>query len=330
LKIAVDAFGGDNAPVEVLKGCSIARDEYGVTPVLVGDEQALRQSAADNGISLEGMEIVHAPGVIPVEADPGEIVKSHADSSMAVGLSLLGEDAAQALVSAGSTGALVVGASLIVGRIKGIRRAALGTIIPAVTGCYMLIDAGANAVCRPDMLMQFGLMGSAYMEKIMEQRVPRVGLVNIGTERTKGQELHQEAYALLEKAPIHFTGNVEARELPLGGCDVAVTDGFVGNVVLKLSEGMGKMISIELKNMLLKNAMSKLGALMLKGGIMDFKKRLDYTEYGGAPLMGVAKPVIKAHGSSDANAFKNAIRQAKLCCQNRVIETIRESLAQLA
>lgn len=327
--MAIDAFGGDNSPLEVLRGCAAAADELEVQPVLCGDVDVLRRIAHEQGIPLEGMELVHAGGAIPVEADPREIVREYSDCSMATGLSLLSDGGADAFVSAGSTGALVLGASLLVKRISGVKRAALGSIIPTLTGCYIMVDAGANTVCRPDMLMQFGLMGSAYMEKVQGVETPRVGLINIGEERTKGQEMHQEAYELLEKAPIHFAGNIEARQLPLGGCDVAVADGFVGNVSLKLTEGMGKMISVELKSMLMKNMRTKMGALLLKSGLEDFQRRMDYTEYGGAPLMGVEKPVIKAHGSSNANAFKNAMRQAKLCCQNKMIEKIKDSLSRL-
>jgi glycerol-3-phosphate acyltransferase PlsX len=195
-----------------------------------------------------------------------------------------------------------------------------------MNGCYMLIDGGANAECRPEMLQQFGIMGSAYMEKVLNIKEPSVGIINIGTEENKGLPLQIEASRLLKASPVRFIGNVEARELPLGRCDVAVCDGFTGNVVLKLTEGMGKWISAELKKIFLKNAGTKIAALIIKDGVDGFRKSMDYTEHGGAPLLGLTRPVIKAHGSSNAHAFKNAIRQAKTMVENGVIDLIVESL----
>ena len=328
MKIVVDAFGGDNAPLEIIRGCGMAVQEYGVELILTGDEEKIRSCAKENGISLNGIEIVHAPLVMPVEADYTEVTKSYKESSLAVGLRLLAEGKGDAFLTAGSTGALVVGSSLIVKRLKGVRRAALGVCIPMGEGCYMLMDGGANSECRPDMLLQFGMMGSAYMQRVMGISKPRVALVNNGTEETKGTELQKEAYALLKKAPINFMGNVEARELPLNGCDVAVADGFTGNVILKLTEGMGKLMSNQLKNIFKKSLLSKLAAGMVMGSINEFKAKMDYTEYGGAPLLGISKPVIKAHGSSDAKAIKNAIRQAKSCVEMDVVGQIQESLEQ--
>lgn len=330
MRVIIDALGGDNAPLEILKGTVLAVKEYGVQAVLCGDEPQLRSLAAEHALALEGISFAQAARGIPVEAEPTEIIKSYADCSMAVGLRLLAEGGGDAFVTAGSTGAAVVGASLIVKRIRGIKRAALGSVIPAANGCYMLMDIGANTECRPEMLLQFGLMGAVYMEKIMGVDRPRVGVVNIGTEETKGLELQIEAGKLLRRAPVNFIGNVEARELPLGGCDVAVADGFVGNIILKLTEGMGKLMSMELKNILLRNTATKLAAGVLRGGVEEFRAKMDYTEYGGAPLLGIAKPVIKAHGSSNAKALKNAIRQAKLVCDNQMISVIEESLAQFA
>ena len=193
----------------------------------------------------------------------------------------------------------------------------------------MLIDSGANAEVNSDMLLQFGMMGSVYMNKIMGVASPRVGLINIGTEESKGLDLHREAYQKLSHAPIHFIGNVEARDLPMGDCDVAVCDGFTGNVVLKLIEGMAKFFSHQLKGMLMRSTKTKIAALMLKDGISEFKSKLDYSEYGGAPLLGISKTVIKAHGSSDAKAIKNAIRQAKECIENGVIDAIADNLSQM-
>ena len=329
MKIIVDAFGGDNAPLDVVKGCALAVQEYGIQIVLTGDEEIIKKVCAEHHISLQGMKIVHAPDVIAVEADPTSIVKEHGESSLAKGLKLLSEGEGDAFVSAGSTGALVVGSSLLVKRIKGIKRAALAPIIPSNTGCYMLMDAGANLECRPEMLLQFGIMGSAYMNKILKISSPRVGLLNVGAEDTKGTDLQKDAFGLLKNAPLHFTGNIEPRDIPFGECEVVVCDGFSGNIVLKLTEGMASAMMGNIKNILYKNTLTKLAAASIKGGLMDFKKRMDYTEYGGAPLMGIAKPVIKAHGSSNANAFKNAIRQAKEFVEHDVIGEIQKSLDEL-
>ncbi len=328
MKIVVDAFGGDNAPLEIIKGCEMAVKELDVDIILTGDEEAIKKCAKDNGVSLERMEIVHAPLVMPVEAEYTEVVKSYKESSLAVGLSLLAKGEGDAFVTAGSTGALVVGSSLIVKRLKGIKRAALGACVPMGQGCYMLMDSGANSECRPEMLLSFGVMGSAYMQQVMGIKQPRVALVNNGTEETKGTELQKEAFAMLKKAPINFIGNIEARQLPLAGCDVAVADGFTGNVILKLTEGMGKLMSNELKDIFGKSFISKIAAMLVMGSIKKMKKKMDYTEQGGAPLLGISKPVIKAHGSSNAKALKNAIRQAKHCVEMDVVGTIKKSMEQ--
>ena len=329
MRIIVDAFGGDHAPLEVLKGCALAKEEYGVEITLCGDEEKIRACAKDNGIALDGMDILHAPAVIPVEADPTTLLKEYADSSMAMGMKALKNGEGDAFVSAGSTGALVVGASLIVKRLKGVRRVGLATVIPNANKFYLLMDAGANAECRPEMLAQFGVMGSVYMERLKGVTNPRVGLINIGTEETKGLELQLESYKLLQKAPVNFIGNVEARGLALGECDVAVCDGFVGNVALKLTEGLAKYFSNELKGMFMANLKTKIAALLMKDKIAAFKKSMDYKEHGGAPLLGASLPVIKAHGSSDAKAFKNAIRQAKEYVDNKVIEEMQNALHEL-
>lgn len=329
MRIIVDAFGGDHAPLEVLKGCALAKEEYGVEITLCGDEEKIRACAKDNGIALDGMDILHAPAVIPVEADPTTLLKEYADSSMAMGMKALKNGEGDAFVSAGSTGALVVGASLIVKRLKGVRRVGLATVIPNANKFYLLMDAGANAECRPEMLAQFGVMGSVYMERLKGVKNPRVGLINIGTEETKGLELQLESYKLLQKAPVNFIGNVEARGLALGECDVAVCDGFVGNVALKLTEGLAKYFSNELKGMFMANLKTKIAALLMKDKIAAFKKSMDYKEHGGASLLGASLPVIKAHGSSDAKAFKNAIRQAKEYVDNKVIEEMQNALHEL-
>lgn len=326
MKIIVDAFGGDNAPVEVIKGCAMAVENYGVEIVLVGNICEMRKVAEENAIVSEKITMVDAQSVIMVEDDPLDILKAKADCSMAVGLKLVASGEGDAFVSAGSTAALVVGASSIVKRIKGIKRAALAPIIPSDNGAYMLMDAGANVECRPEMLQQFGIMGSCYMNKIMGITSPRVGLTNVGVEDNKGRELDISAHKLLSNAPVNFIGNIEARDIPLGGCDVAVTDGFTGNMILKLTEGMGKFISNNLNSMFKAGLTTKLAALIMMPKLRGFKKKMDYTEHGGAPLMGVAKPVIKAHGSSNAKAFMNAIRQARDFAQKDVIGEITASL----
>ncbi len=329
MRIIVDGFGGDNAPLEVLKGAVLAVKNLGVEITVVGNEDAIHTCAKDNKIDISALSVRHAETVMDVCCDPALILKEYSNSSMAVGLKMLKDGEGDAFVSAGSTGALVMGATFIVKRLKGIKRAALATIVPTVDKPVMLLDVGANADCRPEMLLQFGIMGSAYMNKLMGVDNPRVALANIGAERTKGRELDIEAYNLLEKAPVNFIGNIEAREVPLGGSDVVVSDGFTGNILLKTYEGMGKFMGKSVKDMLTGGVLSLIGSLFLLKKVNAFKKKMDYKEYGGAPLLGTAKPVIKAHGSSDEKAFYNAIRQAKIFFENNVIGEFSEALATL-
>ncbi len=329
MNIIVDAFGGDHAPLEVLKGCALAIEEYGIEITVTGDEDTIKKVCSENEISMDKMKIVHAPDVIPVECEPTEILKKYSDCSMAVGMKLLAQGEGDAFVTAGSTGAAVVGASLIVKRLKGIKRPAIAPIIPTTTGCYILVDGGANVDCRPEMLTQFAIMGSAYMNRVKGIESPRVGLVNIGAEDTKGGQLQLEAYPQLKKAPINFIGNVEPRYLPTGACDVAVTDGFTGNTVLKLTEGLAKSLSSQIKGIFYKSFINKIAGLMVKKDMDGFKKSMDYKEHGGAALLGAAHPVIKAHGSSDAKAFKNAIRQAKEFVEKDVNAQILKALDEM-
>ena len=327
MRIIVDAYGGDNAPDAVLQGCRMAADRWKCEIILTGDEQKLRQRAAELSVSLEGIGIADAPDVIPVEAEPTAILKQYQQSSMARGLQMLANGEGEAFVSAGSTGALVVGGTLIVKRLKGVKRPAIGTVIPCRGGCFLLLDSGANHDCRPEMLRQFGLMGSVYMKRIIGVPNPRVGLVNIGTEETKGTELQVQAYQLMKEAGYNFIGNVEAREVPLGGCDVAVCDGFTGNILLKTLEGLAALFMGELKAIFMKSLPNKLAAAAVKKDIKGLKKQFDSAEYGGALLLGSRSPVIKSHGSSDAKAFYNAIRQAISCCENNIIGEIETQLA---
>lgn len=327
MNIIVDAFGGDHAPLEVIKGCRKAIDNLEVDITLTGDEEKIKKSAQENNISLDGIEIVHTSEVFDIHEEPSEIIKSGKETSLGKGLQLLSEDKGDAFVCAGSTGALVVGATFIVKRIKGVKRAFLAPILPTAKGHFMLLDAGANLDFRPEMLVQSAIMASAYMEKVMGIKSPRVGLINVGAEETKGRELELQAYNMLSEAPINFGGNLEARDLPKGDFDVAISDGFTGNVVLKLYEGMGSFFAGSLKG-IFDGFLGKLSALLVLGKIKKFKKQMDYKEVGGAVLMGISKPVIKAHGSSDANAFYNAIRQAKKCVDGKVIPTIKESIGR--
>lgn len=329
MNIVIDAFGGDNAPLEVIKGAIDARKDFNIDVTLVGDEVKIKKCAEDNVLDISGLHIRHADTVIEICEEPTEVIKSKKNCSMAVGMQMLADSEGDAFVSAGSTGALVVGATFIVKRIKGIKRPAMATILPTAANPTMLLDSGANADCRPEMLVQFGIMGTAYMNKIMGVKVPRVGLANIGSEESKGRELELETYKQLKTAPVTFIGNIEARQLPMGDCDVCIADGFCGNLMLKLYEGMAKFFSGELKTLLTKDFKSKLAALMVMKNVKEFKNKVDYSEYGGAPLLGTAKPVIKAHGSSNARAFYNAIRQAKQFTETKVIDEITSAIEQM-
>ena len=329
MKIIVDAFGGDNAPLEVIKGAAKAVSELDVEIILTGNEKIIRETAEKNGISLDKISIIHTESVIDIHEEPTMVIKDKSDCSMAVGLKALNEGKGDAFVSAGSTGALVVGATFLAKRIKGVKRAALAPIMPTAKGHMILVDGGANVDCRPEMLVQFGVMGSCYMNKVMGISKPKVGLVNVGSEDTKGRDLEIEAYKQFQNAPVDFYGNLEAREVPFGECDVVVSDGFTGNVLLKLYEGMGSYFSHTLKDMLTSNLGGKIAALMIMPKIKEFRKKMDYKEVGGAVLLGISKPVIKAHGSSDGKAFFNAIRQAKNCVDGKIIEEITSSLANI-
>ncbi len=329
MRIIVDGFGGDNAPSEALKGSVSAAKELGVDITVVGDTEKLKACAKENGIDISGLDLRHADGIMEVEYEPNKILKEYSGTSMAVGLKMLADGEGDAFLSAGSTGALVVGATFIVKRIRGIKRAALGTVLPTRKSNVLLLDCGANAECRPEMLAQFGVMGSAYASKFLGIKSPRTAIANVGAEPTKGRDLELESYKLLSSAPINFIGNIEGRDIPLGGADVVVTDGFSGNLILKTVEGMGKFFSITLKDMFGGGLGSKLGGLLLLKKINAFKKKMDYSEYGGTPLLGLCKPVIKAHGSSDAKAFYNAVRQAKICVENDLVGEITKGVAEL-
>ena len=329
MRVVIDAFGGDNAPLEIVKGASLASLEYGCEITLCGDETEINKVISENYLKFSGeLKIVHSDDIISMHDDPTSLIKAHKESSMALAFKELSEDRADAFVSAGSTGAVVVGGTLIVKRIKGIKRPALGGMIPSPKGNYMLMDMGANSECRPEMLEQFGIMASAYLKGVEGIKNPKIGLLNIGTEDTKGTELQKEAYTLLKNAPINFVGNIESREMPKGECDAVITDGFTGNIALKLIEGTATTLFKLIKQVLYKNIFNKLAALVIKKDLYSLKSMMDSTEVGGAPLLGVKKPVIKAHGNSDAKAMKNAIRQAITFTETKVIDAIAENLDQ--
>ncbi len=328
MRIVVDAFGGDNAPLEIIKGAALAHKEYGVDITLTGNEEVIKKCINDNGLVFENLIITHTDDVISMHDEPTSLLKAHKNSSLGLAFQLLSDGKADALVSAGSTGAVVVGGTLMVKRIKGVKRPALGSMLPGLNGNYFLMDMGANAECRPEMLKQFGIMASVYLEGVEGRNNPKIGLLNIGTEDTKGDELRKEAYKQLSEAPINFVGNVESREMPKGEIDGIVTDGFTGNIAIKLMEGSISSLFKMLKGAFYKNLINKIAAAILKKDLYLLKSKMDSSEVGGAPLLGVLKPVIKAHGSSDARAIKNAIRQAKIFAENDVIGTIQKHIEE--
>lgn len=329
MHILIDAFGGDNAPLEILKGARDAKDAFHEEITLVGDEAKIRACAEENNINIADLKILQADGVFQMETQPTEILKSGKNTSMAVGLQALADGKGDAFVSAGSTGALLVGATFIVKRIKGVKRPVIGGVMPSKDKPFILVDTGANVECTVPMLCQFANLGSIYMQKILGVQHPRVALANIGTEETKGTKLQVEAYkALSEMESIHFTGNIEVRDIAFGAADVIVADGFTGNVILKMYEGVAKMITNELKAMFKKNPISMLSYLGVKSGMDAFKEKMNYKKYGGAPIIGVQKTVIKAHGSSDAYAITNAVRQAIDCVNGNVAGEIAAVLGK--
>lgn len=327
MKIIIDAFGGDNAPLEIIKGAMLAVDEFGIDVVLVGDEEKINDCVKKNNISLVNTEIVDAKEIITMTDEAKAVLKEKADSSMSVGFRLLNEGKGDAFVSAGSTGAITVGATLITKRIKGVKRPAIASIMPSAVKPFLLMDCGANAECRPEFLYQFGLMGSLYMKHIMGYDYPSVALANNGEEETKGTPLVREAYQLMKSAPYNFVGNIEGRQIPFGDADVIVADGFTGNLILKTYEGVAKVLMNGIKGAFMKNILSKVSYLGVKSGIDDMKTQFDYKEYGGAVLLGVKKPVVKAHGSADARTFKNAVKQAVWFLENDLILQIEKAFA---
>lgn len=336
MKIILDAMGGDLAPEANVMGAIAASRDFGAEITLVGRGEEILAVMKKHGIQdlPEGMEIAHADDVVDMHDDPATVIHKRKNSSMVVGLKMLAEGQGDGFVSAGSTGALLTGATLLVKRVKGIRRAAMGPAMPnKAGGKTVILDCGANAECTPEFLLQFGLVGSLYAKRYLGVENPKVGLLNIGTEDSKGTDLQKQAYALLKNADeqglIRFVGNVEARDVPLGAVDVVVCDGFSGNVLLKSIEGTAMFMGSQLKKMFKKNLLTKIGYLFSKSGVDDLKKLMDYREIGGTPFLGIRKSVIKAHGSSDALAFRNAIKQAMDAADSNIAGELETMLAQV-
>lgn len=334
MRILIDAMGGDNAPDAIVQGAIDAAKEFDVQIVLVGQGAAILKSLSNLGLDTlpKGVEVANADDVVDMHDDPATVVRARKDSSMVVGLRMLANGEGDAFISAGSTGALLTAATLVVKRVKGIRRAALSPELPTDNKA-LLIDCGANAECTPEFLLQFAFLGSVYARKVQGKENPTVGLLNIGAEDTKGTALHKEVYGLLKKAHeqglVNFAGNVEARDVPLGAVDVVVADGFSGNILLKTMEGTASFMAGMMKSMFKKNLMTKIAALICKDGIQSFKKRMDYREVGGTMLLGITKPVIKAHGSSDARAIRSAVKQAMEVAGSDFNESLLEAMPQL-
>ena len=332
VNVAVDAMGGDNAPAEIVKGAVEAVNaDKRVKVFLVGKEPVIREELKAYTYDAEQLEVVHAEEVIETAEPPVMAIRRKKDSSIVKAMYMVKNGECDAFVSAGSTGAVLVGGQVIVGRIRGVERPPLAPLIPTENGGSLLLDCGANVECRPEMLAAFAVMGSCYVNRVEGRRSPSVALANNGAEESKGTPMLKEAHQLLKTTPgIRFVGNIEPRDVPNGEVDVVVCDGFTGNVILKLTEGVAKMLLGMLKQMFLANLGGKLAYLLLKGSVADLKHQMDSEEYGGAPFLGAKQPVIKAHGSSKAKGIKNAIRQAKICVENDLCGTMQSALDELA
>ena len=336
MKLILDAMGGDHAPEAPVLGAIEAAKAYHTEITLVGRGEAILEVMRKHGIEdlPTGVEIANADDVVDMHDDPGSVIHKRKNSSMIVGLRMLANGEGDAFVSAGSTGALLTGASLIVKRVKGIRRAAMAPSMPnKAGGKTIIVDCGANAECTPEFLLQFGLVGSAYAKNVFGVKNPRVGLLNIGTEDSKGTQLQKDAYALLQKAKdqgiVNFVGNIEARSVPMGEVDVVVCDGFSGNVLIKSIEGTAMFMGSLMKKMFKKSIFSKVGYLLCKSGVNDMMKMMDYREIGGTQFLGIKKPVIQAHGSSDALAFRNAVKQAMEAANGDFTAQLEQDLQEM-
>lgn len=326
MKIALDAMGGDFAPEETVKGAIWAARENGIEVLLVGDEPVLKSMLAKHQGNDLPIDIVHATQIIGMDEPPVKAVRTKKDSSLVIAANLVKQKTAVALVSAGSTGAAMAASIFIIGRIKGIERPAIGTIFPTLKGPLFLLDAGANTDCRPKHLQQFAIMGSIYAQEMFGLNSPRVGLLNIGEEETKGNELTVETYKILKQTRLNFTGNVEGRDILKGDLDVLVCDGFIGNTILKYTEGMAAVLFAMIKEEITSTLPAKLAAATLKPRFKALKDRLDYSEYGGAPLLGIDGVTIISHGSSNAKAIKNALVVARETAQKGIGEKIKQKL----
>lgn len=328
MKIAIDGMGGDNAPKAVVEGVIKALNEYqGIEYYITGPKEKIEEELKNYTYDKSLINIVDAREVISPNEHPVMALKKKKDSSICKALKLVKDKECDAVISGGSTGAFLAGCTLIVGRIKGIERPALAPIMPGKNGSFMIVDAGANVDCKPNYLVQFAKMGKIYYQGVLGNENPSVGLVNIGAEEEKGNELTKAAHKLLKEENLNFVGNVEPRDTSSGDVNVLVCDGFVGNTLLKMYEGVASTLLSMIKNEILSSGLlSKVGALFLKPVFKALKIKFDYKEYGGAPFLGVNGICIKAHGSSDGKAFKNAIRQTKTFYDNKVLEKIKEEL----
>lgn len=329
--IAVDGMGGDNAPIDIVKGCIQASQLMEDEIHIVGDEKVLKNELMKYTYDKNKIKIVHASQVISNDDQPVKAVRTKTDSSLVVGINLVKEGKADVFASAGNTGALMTGGLFILGRIPGIDRPAIASVYPNPIHkkACLLVDAGANAECKANNLLEFGIMGNVYCEKVLNIKNPRVGLVNIGTETNKGTTVIKSAYEMLKKARLNFIGNIEARELQNSVADVIICDGFVGNVILKLTEGVALTLYQLVKTKIMEGTIAKVGALLLAGRLKELKKELDYSEYGGAPILGVKGAIIKMHGSSDANGIKNSILKARPYVENKVVKMIHDEVISL-
>lgn len=325
-RIAVDAFGGDFAPEQIVEGALLAAEQDGVSLLLTGDERRLKLLVGGKPGSNR-IEIVHAPDIVHMDDEPVAAVRSKPDSSLVRGAQLVRQGEAQGLVSAGNTGATLAAALFNIGRIKGVERPAISTVMPTATGFCLILDVGANADCRPSQLVQFAQMGAIYAAEVLKVRNPKVGLLNVGSEPGKGNQLAKEAYNLLQDTPVNFIGNVEGRDLPAGHADVVVCDGFVGNIVLKFAEGLSSTLLGMIKEEAQRNFTATAGGLLMKPAFRRVKKRMDPNEVGGAPLLGINGVVIIAHGGSNAKAICNAIRVACEGVKNNYVQIIAERIA---
>jgi glycerol-3-phosphate acyltransferase PlsX len=328
MRIAVDAMGGDYAPGVIVEGAILAANEYRCKVVLVGDGSAIEQAISDQDLSSKYIEIHHAPGVIGMDESPSLALRRKKDSSLRIATELVKKNEADAVVSAGNTGACMAISKFVLRPIKGVERPAIAALLPSLNGVSLLLDAGANVDCKPFHLKQFAIMGSIYAQDILTIKNPKVGLLNIGTEKDKGNELTKESYSILEKTDINFIGNVEGKDAYNGNTDVLVCDGFVGNIGLKFSEAVAETVTALFNVEIRKRFSSKLGFLLLRPSLRAIRKRIDYAEYGGAPLLGVNGISIICHGGSSAKAIRNAVRVAKECVEKNVVQHISDSITK--